>query len=86
MYTNETQEKYFDLEGKNLKLIQALDRDLNDISSLQLSASIFFFKLKNYEYLYMLYHSSEIGGLCLMKYVPVKCFKICHAFGIQKPM
>merc|ERR1712062_275897 len=33
VYTNETQEKYFDLEGKKLKLIQALDRDLDDISS-----------------------------------------------------
>ena len=37
VYTNETQEKYFDLEGKKLRLIQALDRDLDDISSLQLS-------------------------------------------------
>ena len=42
VYTNETQEKYFDLEGKKLKLIQALDRDLDDISSLQLSVSIFY--------------------------------------------
>ena len=42
VYTNETQEKYFDLEGKKLKLIQALDRDLDDISSLQLSVSILY--------------------------------------------
>ena len=46
MYTNETQKKYFDLEGKNLKLIQALDRDLKDISSLQLSVR-FIQKLTN---------------------------------------
>ena len=35
--------------------------------------------------LYYLYHSSEIGDLCLMKCYS-ECFKMCHTFGIWKPM
>ena len=34
--------KYFDLDGKSLKLIQPLDRDPADLSSLQLSVRIKF--------------------------------------------
>ena len=34
--------KYFDLDGKSLKLIQPLDRDADDLSSLQLSVRLKF--------------------------------------------
>ena len=34
--------KYFDLDGKSLELIQPLDRDADDLSSLQLSVRLKF--------------------------------------------